>query len=116
MRLREALDPSKNWSMTELLHVSCSYLSSSQSSDFVARRLLLGPPDEQLQQLGGSAESVLLQGNVDGPPPSEVARGHGRYECEMLKGRAVLQLQLQRAGGTSEEISLPVVKALFQRF
>eukprot|EP00913_Durusdinium_trenchii_P006584 g6187.t1 len=121
MRLQQALDPSRNWRRTNLLRVSCSYFEG-QGSDFLARRLILGPPDEleqleQLEQLSGTAEAVLLQGNVDGPPPEEVARDQGRYQCEMLKGQAILRLRLQRVGAQSaseEELSLPVVKALFQ--
>ena len=122
-RLKQALEPSENWSMTQLLRVSCSYFEGG--SDYLARRLKLGPPSEELT---GTAEAILLRGNVDGPEPSEVARGEGTYQCEIENEQGpMLRLQLVRVAGGSgrsaasvgdsqEELLVPVVKALFQRF
>lgn len=104
--------------MTQLLRVSCSYFEGG--SDYLARRLKLGPPNEE--ELSGTAEAMLLQGNVDGPEPSELARGEGSYQCEMQQEQAVLRIQLVRVSGVGagpdsrEELLVPVVKALFQRF
>ena len=109
--------------MTQLLRVSCSYFEGG--SDYLARRLKLGPPSEELT---GTAEAILLQGNVDGPEPYEVARGEGTYQCEIENEEGpMLRLQLVRVAGGSgrsatsvgdsqEELLVPVVKALFQRF
>ena len=115
MRLKQALDPKETWSMTQLLSVSCSYFEGG--SDYLARRLKLGPPCEELS---GTAEAILLQGNVDGPEPCELARGEGCYQCEMHKEQAMLRIQLVRVSGVGagpdsrEELLVPVVKALFQ--
>ena len=109
MRLKQALDPKETWSMTHLL----------RGPDFVAHRLKLGPPCEELS---GTAEAILLQGNVDGPEPCELARGEGCYQFEMHKEQAMLRIQLVRVSGVGagpdsrEELLVPVVKALFQRF
>eukprot|EP00435_Cladocopium_sp_Y103_P018960 s2913_g4.t1 len=94
MRLKQALDPKETWSMTQLLRVSCSYFEGG--SDYLARRLKLGPPCEELS---GTAEAILLQGNVDGPEPCELARGEGCYRCEMHKEQAMLRIQLVRVSG-----------------
>ncbi|CAL1154913.1 unnamed protein product [Cladocopium goreaui] len=107
MRLKQALDPKETWSMTHLL----------RGPDFVAHRLKLGPPCEELS---GTAEVVLIDGLVVGGGPRECARSEGCYQCEMHKEQAMLRIQLVRVSGVGagpdsrEELLVPVVKALFQ--
>mmetsp|Transcript_35699 Transcript_35699/g.66489 ORF Transcript_35699/g.66489 Transcript_35699/m.66489 type:complete len:182 (-) Transcript_35699:91-636(-) len=104
----------KQWTHTELLHVSCSYFEGG--TDFFARRLVFKPDHGALS---GTVQVSWIRGSTGShEQPEEVSHADGSFVCEIARNeKTLLNIRMLRTGEhgqqSVEDLAMPVGQALF---